>query len=112
MSLQSVSRRRHHRFERPELDVQVNGLPGRTKDWSLGGVAVRLGGDSLPGITELDEISGEISHANDGRRFDFTGRVVRVDHEKDIVAIEFSRLSEGAVMMFVNFFRLMMTGAA
>ena len=66
---------------------------------------------SLDGLTETDEVSGSLETGPDGTCHDFRGRVVRVEREREIVAIEFSRLSEGAVMTFVDYFRLMMAGA-
>ena len=121
VSLQSVSRRQHHRFERPEMGVRLNGLSGSTRDWSLGGIAVRLPDDGLPddglpddglsGLGEAEEVSGELEIGPSGERHDFKGRIVRVERDQDLVAIKFSRLSEGAVMTFVNYFRLMMAGA-
>ena len=111
VSLQSVSRRQHHRFERPEMAVRLNGLSGSTKDWSLGGIAVRLPDDGLSGLGEAEEVSGELEIGPSGERHDFKGRIVRVERDQDLVAIKFSRLSEGAVMTFVNYFRLMMAGA-
>ena len=112
MGLQSVTRRQHHRFRQPELSIKVNGQAGTTSDWSLGGVAVRLAKDTLNGLTVRDEVSGKLGPPEERRHHPFSGRIVRVDRERDLVAIEFERLSEGAVMMFVNFFRTMMSGAA
>ena len=112
MGLQSVTRRQHHRFRQPELAIQLNGLDGMTKDWSLGGVAVSLAKETLGGLRVRDRVSGLLGPEGERGHFDFSGRVVRVDKERNIVAIEFEKLSEGAVMMFVNFFRTMMSGAA
>ena len=79
VSLQSVSRRQHHRFERPEMGVRLNGLSGSTRDWSLGGIAVRLPDDGLSGLGEADEVSGELEIGPSGERHDFKGKVVRVE---------------------------------
>lgn len=111
VSLQSVSRRQHHRFERPQLAVRLNGAEGQTKDWSLGGLAVQLGDGALSRFDESDQVSGELEVGSQGLRHPFEGRVVRVDEDRDVVALEFSRLSEGAVMTFVGYFRTMMVGA-
>ena len=112
MGLQSVTRRQHHRFRQPELAIQIDGVDGMTKDWSLGGVAVNFARERLAGLRVRDEVSGVLGPADNRKAYDFNGRIVRVDKDRDIVAIEFERLSEGAVMMFVNFFRTMMSGAA
>lgn len=112
MGLQSVTRRQHHRFHQPELAIQLNGLDGMTRDWSLGGVAVSLAKEALAGLRVRDEVSGALGPEGQRSHFDFKGRVVRVDRDRNVVAIEFEKLSEGAVMMFVNFFRTMMSGAA
>lgn len=112
MGLQSVTRRQHHRFRQPELSIQLNGLDGMTRDWSLGGVAVNLAKETLGGLRVRDRVSGALGPDGAPKHFDFSGRVVRVDKERNLVAIEFEKLSEGAVMMFVNFFRTMMSGAA
>ena len=112
MGLQSVTRRQHHRFRQPALAIQVNGLDGMTRDWSLGGVAVKIAKEALAGLRVRDEVSGMLGPDGERKQFDFSGRIVRVDKDRNVVAIEFERLSEGAVMMFVNFFRTMMSGAA
>ena len=112
MGLQSVTRRQHHRFRQPELAIELNGEPGMTKDWSLGGVAVSLAKEALSGIKLRDEVSGMLGQEGSPTHHDWSGRIVRIDKERNVVAIEFERLSEGAVMMFVNFFRTMMSGAA
>ena len=112
VSLQHVSRRQHHRFDRPELAIQMTGFSGLTQDWSLGGVSIRLNAGEVANFSNADSISGNIGDAEVGSSFDFQGRVVRVDAERNMVAIKFERLSEGALMMFVQFFRVMMTGAA
>ena len=112
VSLQHVSRRQHHRFERPELAIRAEGFSGRTQDWSLGGVAIRLDEGQADRLDPSGRIRGNILDAGMGGSFDFQGRVVRVDAERNLVAIEFERLSEGALMMFVQFFRVMMSGTA
>ena len=73
---------------------------------------MNLAKEALAGLRVRDEVSGLLGPNGDRNHFDFSGRVVRVDKDRNIVAIEFERLSEGAVMMFVNFFRTMMSGAA
>ena len=94
------------------MAVRLNGLAGKTRDWSLGGLAVQLADGALSRIGSSDTVSGELEMGPSGERHDFEGKVVRVEGDRDLVAIEFSRLSEGAVMTFVGFFRTMMAGAS
>ena len=112
VNLQKICRRQNHRFNEPVLDVRVNGLEGRSYDWSLGGLAVRLAHDQDTGLAPDSEVSGDLGEVDSSERFEFSGRVVRVDARRDVIALEFSKLSEGAVMMFVRSFRHMISGAA
>ena len=112
VNLQKICRRQNHRFNHPILDVRVDGLTGETENWSLGGAAIRLPESLRRKLSPEGSISGDISDPNGESRYSFSGRVVRVESDKDVVAIEFSDLSEGAVMMFVRSFRHMISGAA
>ena len=112
VNLQKICRRQNHRFSHPTLDVRVDGVTGRTQDWSLGGIAVRLPGDRKVSVGPDDTVAGDIGDLDGRGRHSFAGRVVRVAPESNTLAIEFSDLSEGAVMMFVRSFRHMITGAA
>lgn len=104
---QKNSRRRNHRFERPELQVAVNGVTGISKDWSLGGVALTGVAGGKTQLATDDMVSGSLTHTDSAKRFDFEARVARIDPRHDLVALEFSKLSRGAVMMFIQEFREM-----
>ena len=112
VNLQKICRRQNHRFNQPTLDVRVDGLTGETENWSLGGAAIRLPESLRNKVAAESSISGEIADPSGKGRHGFSGRVVRVEPDRDVVAIEFSELSEGAVMMFVRSFRHMISGAA
>jgi hypothetical protein len=110
--LQKYSRRRNHRFDRPELVVVLEGLDGRSANWSLGGVAVRCGEGDAEGFAPDGKVSGSLGQPNAPKRFEFEGRVVRSDGDRKVVAVEFTKLSPGAVMLFIDEFRHMIGGAA
>ncbi len=112
VNLQKICRRQNHRFSEPVLDVRLNGREGRSADWSLGGLAVRLSDEQGGTLAPDAEVSGDLGEIDGTERFEFSGRVVRVDPRRDVIALEFSKLSEGAVMMFVRSFRHMISGAA
>ena len=112
VNLQKICRRQNHRFYHPVLDVRVDGVSGDTENWSLGGVAVRLPASQCDSMAPEARVSGDIADLNGQGRHSFAGRVVRVEAERDVVAVEFSELSEEAVMMFVRSFRHMISGAA
>ncbi len=112
VNLQKICRRQNHRFVEPVLDVSLNGLEGRSSDWSLGGLAVRFADDQGKALAPDAKVSGDLGEVDGTERFPFSARVVRFDPRRDVVALEFSKLSEGAVMMFVRSFRHMISGAA
>lgn len=110
--LQKNSRRKNHRFERPELQVAVNGATGKSINWSLGGVAVAEVSGDRAHLAMDATVSGALIHGASDQRFDFEARVARIDDRKDVVALEFSKLSRGAVMMFIQEFRQMIGTSA
>ncbi len=112
VNLQKICRRQNHRFSEPVLDVRLDGLEGRSSDWSLGGLAIRLSDEEGAALAADDPVSGDLGEVDGADRFPFSGRVVRVDANRKLIALEFSKLSEGAVMMFVRSFRHMISGAA
>ena len=110
--LQKYSRRRNHRFDRPELVVVVDGVKRRTANWSLGGLAVKCEAGDTAGFAADGQVSGELGQADRPDRFTFEGRVVRSDAKRELLAVEFTTLSPGAVMLFINEFRHMIGGTA
>lgn len=109
---QRYSRRRNHRFDRPEFIVSMNGVNHRSANWSLGGIAVRCQDEEEQDLAPDMAVSGSLGQAARGERYDFEGRVVRVDAGRREVAVEFSKLSSGAIMLFIDEFRDMIGGAA
>jgi len=112
VNLQKISRRQNHRFDRPEFHVYMNGLRGRSKDWSLGGIAICCDDGTSADLAVDSRISGQLAARQSSERYGFSGRVVRVEPNENLVAFEFSSLSQEAVMMFVQSFRHMISGAA
>ena len=110
--VQKYSRRRNHRFDRPELVVSINGRNRRSANWSLGGVAIQMEPDETDAYHLDGKVSGSLGQVERPQRFDFEGRVVRVDGQRHVVAVEFADLSQAAVMMFIDEFRDMIGGAA
>lgn len=109
---QKHSRRRHHRFDRPQIFVAVNGFDGHSHNWSLGGIAVAFPEEATAEFPVDSEIEGHVGPIDDAIRHQFTGRVVRVDGKDSLMAMQFADLSQGAVMMFIQEFRQMIGGAA
>ena len=90
----------------------MNGVSRRSANWSLGGVSLHCEGDEGRGLEPDMTVSGSLGPATEDGRYDFEGRVVRVDSGKREVAVEFSKLSPGAIMLFIDEFRDMIGGAA
>ncbi len=90
----------------------MNGVSGRSANWSLGGIALRFDDIETAQLAPDMPISGNLGPAAQDSRYDFEGRVVRVDRSRREVAVEFSRLSRGAIMLFIDEFRDMIGGAA
>ena len=90
----------------------MNGNNRRSANWSLGGVAIQCEPEETDQFHPDATVSGSLGQAERPHRFDFEGRVVRIDHQRHVVAVEFSNLSQDAVMMFIDEFRDMIGGAA
>ena len=110
--VQKYSRRRNHRFDRPELVVSMLGRNRRSANWSLGGLAIQCEANETDEFNPEDVVTGSLGQVERPQRFDFEGRVVRIDHHRHVVAVEFSDLSKDAIMMFIDEFRDMIGGAA
>jgi len=92
--------------------VTVNGVARRSANWSLGGVALRCDDADAVDLRPDMPVSGRLGPATQDGRHEFEGRVVRVDAGRNEVAVEFSKLSPGAIMLFIDEFRDMIGGAA
>lgn len=92
--------------------MTVNGVSGRSANWSLGGMALRYDDIAAAGLEADMTVSGNLGPAEQDSRYDFEGRVVRIDSGRNEVAVEFSRLSQSAIMLFIDEFRDMIGGAA
>jgi len=90
----------------------MNGRNRRSANWSLGGLAIQVEPDETDEYHPDGRVSGSLGQVERPQRFDFEGRVVRVDHQRHVVAVEFANLSQAAVMMFIDEFRDMIGGAA
>ena len=112
VNIQKICRRENHRFSYPVLDVRLDGAAGTSKDWSLGGIAVQVPELDNLGLGPDRLVSGDIAYVDGPEHHAFSGRVVRLEAHRNLLAIEFSEISEGAVMMFVRSFRHMVKGAA
>lgn len=90
----------------------VDGVKRSTANWSLGGLALKCAEGDTSGFVAEGAVSGELGQPDQPDRFAFEGRVVRADHKRDLVAVEFTTLSPGAVMLFIHEFRHMIGGTA
>ncbi len=110
VNLQKLTRRENHRFDQPQFQIFIDDFQGHSKDWSLGGIAVLPDEGEGASFAVDSEVSGQIAASEDSEKFDFSGRVVRVESERGLMALRFSDLSQDTIMMFVQSFRQMIGG--
>lgn len=98
--------RRDRRRTLPVLVVRIGEVAYRTRDWSLGGVAL-AGADPL--LPDGADVEGHLMTGEGDPPYRFAGRVVRHDPRTDVVGLRFAELAPDA---FALLERLQTTRAA
>jgi len=93
-------RRRFHRIDWPRFAGALNGVSGRTRDWSWGGFAFDCDGTEPLTLQTNDTVSGCLSLSPRRRPCPISGRVVRVDAQERVVAVAFDHLSAELLDLF------------
>ena len=85
-----AEQRRDHRFERPMLDVEIEGRTYAAEDWSLGGVRVS---GLFAEVGEGMEVHMRFSGVRSGYLYggEVVAEVVRVDVSRNETALRFNR---------------------
>ncbi|MEQ8967709.1 MAG: PilZ domain-containing protein [Azospirillaceae bacterium] len=93
-------RRRFHRIDWPRFAGALNGVSGRTRDWSWGGFAFDCDGSEPLTLERDDVVTGCLSLSPKREPCRITGRIVRVDPEERVVAVAFESLNEELLELF------------
>lgn len=97
---EETPRRRFHRIDRPCFAAELGGRRAVTKDWSWGGVALRID-DGAPFDLRPDQmVTGRIGWPQSPEGCVIRGRVVRVDPRSRTVALELADLGEEVFQLF------------
>ena len=93
MSVGPKNRRRDVRRELPQLTIQFGAVKHATRDWSLGGFALRDVGQGSRIFEPEDEVSGIFAVQDGDSGYRFTASVVRASHDTGVVAFRFLELA-------------------
>ena len=100
--------RRYFRFDSPRLDVQIDGVSGKTVNWSIGGLALECRKEDLDGFSVDSTVSGHFLRQDGEEEIAFTGRVARIEANSKLMALEYASVSPEGVEMFAGIFKGMM----
>lgn len=97
---EETPRRRFHRIDRPCFAAELGGRRAVTKDWSWGGVALRIDDEAPFDLCPDQVVTGRIGWPQSPDGCAIRGRVVRVDPRSRTVALELADLGEEVFQLF------------
>ena len=100
-----INRRRHIRRSHPNLETRLGREIYPAADWSLGGLSVRGLADCLDKGSRGAEITGYFGLSGEDIAFKFSAAIARIDAERDLVGLDFTRLWPESEAILDDLFR-------
>ncbi len=100
-----TNRRRFIRRSHPSLETRLGREVYPATDWSLGGIAVRGLADCLDRDSGGIEITGYFGLTGEDIAFKFSAAIARIDIDRDVVGLDFTRLWPESAEILDDLFR-------